>query len=556
MTNYVDSEDEDLNQTVPPTDPPRPPSVNFSNVFPLKRMGSGVNRGEPLMSLLHDNPEGVESDEEGGVKDGVILVPEVAAPILEEPSADIFRISAAQEDPLEAPAAFVPDSKASIRMTRLNLLAAVRASRKFSAIEIAEIDDKAPVELKRRKSNFAYEAAKVFSWLDNDGDGFITDQEISKYLDISTSEAQALIIEAHMQLYGRRQPNGFKLTFDEFTSMLASAEDAETETMDEVPKRTLKRYRIVFDSIDVNRTGVITPNQLAQDMGMEALEGLEGKQQLTFEDFVKILRRAETGRAARMMRKLLEDKEQGEKLADAAEMRKRVIIDEPSEKVTKMIQELWQSTGPTNHLSHIDNIRATLLEQLSSNTLTASDDDIMQILVTLSGKVNAKNQVTYADFFTELQSFLEDPEESEAPMFRKADSRSTIGWEAPSETLSATEFEVFRTLFDENDKDHDGFLSIDQLRELTMSLIEKQLIRPDVRMFYFQLLKTLGDSGEESIDFEQFVVLMQEAAEATALDLGYSEQSGWEIDVIGSLRNIQLKKSRHSMRFTGLNSKQ
>jgi Ca2+-binding EF-hand superfamily protein len=410
-----------------------------------------------------------------------------------------------------------------------------------------EDDSDSPVAIRRKKSTFANEAAKVVSWLDDDGDGVITDQELSTYLDISKTEAQQLIIEAKMQLYGQRPTkNHYRLTFQEFTAILASSHE-QPEAPEEIPKRVLKRYRAVFDSIDTDRKGIITPAQMARDMGVDDLQGLgwEGKSQLTFDDFVQILRRAESGRAARIMTKLLEDKEQGALLADASEAKRKntVIVDEPSAKVTQILHDIWVSADPTNDRAHIDNIRSSLLGLFGQNVITGSDDDLMQIILNLTSKANNAQSVSFLDFSSELQQYLEEDEE-DMPGLRRGDSRSTVGWDNPSDTLSPAEYEMYRSLFDENDKDQDGSLQISELRELTMSLVEKQLLQPSVRVFYFQLLKMLDDSGEEAIDFEQFVVLMQEASESTSKDLN---DDGWEaLDAVSSMRMIQLKKSRHS----------
>jgi len=394
-----------------------------------------------------------------------------------------------------------------------------------------------PVKLQRQHSQFWGECEKVFKWLDDDQDGFISDREISEYLDISRQEARALIEETKITLYGKRGDN--RLTLDEFSSILArTTKTAPAPDLTVLPPRLLKRYRIIFDSIDIDGNGVITPQELAQDMGIgevdEAMQtflveaGFAGKSELTFEEFVAVLRRAETDRAGRTFQNILAGTKEGERLANVAEKRHKSIIAEvQKEEVPEVVNTLWdrlaaqRSTLRESLRVDADTLQSVVLEAHGKGELESSDQDLLHVVWQLSeaARNTTDGLVGFSEFAKVLKSSVADAGDI-APLSRiDSVAPSSCSFELPSETLQEGELQALRSVFDSNDHDKDGHLSKEELNQMVLDMIDRSMLSDEVRMFYFQVINGLEESGQTRVDFEEFIILMQEAAEATSSDL-------------------------------------
>lgn len=549
--------DDDLLVPASPAEMPRPPTMSAAVLTQLlKRQTMNILKLPALSDLsMEDHPQGVDAR---GLD---FAQSDELAPESIDADSRFFMDAAPAMD---TKATDAPSDSIGLGDTH-----AVRARRIYAGTaneeDVEKDSTKVPVLLKKKSSTFHMEARKVFSLLDQDNDGFVTEKELSEFLNISNQEARALIQEAKIQLYGLSGANrkGVTMTFEEFTNVLTS----KTSEEDVIPERVIKRYRMVFDSIDIDRRGVITPAQLAGDMGISNLEelGFEGKSHLTFDDFVKILRSAETGRAGRMMTKLLEDKEQGQLLADASEQKRKGIpgrlslpmLPQAISAEAQILDEIWSNAKPDGNIAHLDNVKAALLEASSNNDINISDDDLMAVIMTLTSKVDANSNISYTQFLVEMRPLVETgandfgDNSDESPRLNVAmgaDS-SDEEFDNPSDTLTPEEFDGFRKLFDDTDRDHDGRVTTNELRDLSMNLIDKHLLMPDIKIFFMQVLRMLEESGLESLDFEQFVVLLQEASDQTARDIG---QSDWDAAAaMDSLKLIQLRRSRMSMKLPG-----
>ena len=298
----------------------------------------------------------------------------------------------------------------------------------------------------------------------------------------------------------------------------------------------------MFDSIDVEQKGVITPAQLAGDMGISNLEelGFQGKTELTFEDFVKILRRAETGRAGRTMAELLHEKEQGQSLANASQQKRVPVPAGPGRlglpalpevfnhlMITKLcshsqrrsfmfnfpckmgnlsqlgiLNEIWQEAKPEGTVANIENIKAALISASNDNSIRISDDDLMQIIFSLASLADANQNISFADFVLELKplvdsgnNFDSEQEEEESPRLRVGggiipDDEDDDEW-AVSEMLSENEFDEMKAIFDGNDRDGDGLVPVMDLKQYFMTLMSGPMIQPSARVFYMQVPEIL-----------------------------------------------------------------
>lgn len=454
----------------------------------------------------------------------------------------------------------------------------VYAAQNDGALDVDLEATKAPVTLKKKQSTFHLEARRVFSLLDGDNDGFVTDKEISSFMNISTREAVALITEAKIQLYGAATRGNLKLTFEEFTSVLASKD--EEEKIENIPGRVIKRYRNVFDSIDVEHKGVITPTQLAGDMGISNLEelGFQGKNVLTFEDFVKILRRAETGRAGRMMTKLLEDQEQGQKLASATQEKKAPVIAVGAGRLAlplaelkslprdgSVLDDIWYDAKPQGNVANVENVKAALLTATSENTIRISDDDLMQVIFNLAGKTDGAQNVSYNAFLLELRPLVDTgsggefmDSEDESPRLKSsgiipnASDDEDDEWGSPSVLLSDMEFDECRLAFEENDRDGDGLVTSADLKDVFMSLIGRPMIQPTARIFYMQALKMLDETEGEVLDFDQFANMIRAASDETGDEFAGSD---WDFLTALSALRLQQKRSKSRLSFKMTRSK-
>lgn len=413
-----------------------------------------------------------------------------------------------------------------------------------------------PLRLKKAKSKFGKEVTRVFKWMDGDGDGFVTEEEISRYLGISTTEAQALIEEAKISLYGHRGDN--KLTPAEFKQLLEKNERQEEEDINSLPPRVLARYRRVFESIDIDGNGVVTAEELAKDMGVDDVQSAidmftngqcSGQSELTFEDFVKVLRRAESNRAANTLVKLLEETAEGAGLANVMQGRRRSIAEANSPAaVPKVVTNIWNSMGLADDARADPNqVQSAVLAAHARLELHCSEEDLLHLVWAFSeaARESSDGLISFPVFWKVLGEMKE--EEADAPMSRSyttASFKSEFAWDSPSSTLTPQELEVYKSVFDANDQDGDGVLDISELNNLVMDMVDR---RPESKLFYFQLMQQLQMSDTNEIDFEEFVVLMQEAAEVAS---GEIDDADWNpTQAIGALNMMKNRMSRKSKFF-------
>jgi len=533
-------------------------NVGDSPEFAKIRYGSVAIPQQAMIDFLNDSDDDDDNSDDDDLKNP-IAVPEAPPAFVEphiEPSGfsmipavmGASRMSVFAAAPM-ATVAPEPETSAFAFVPAISMPSAMRSS-------ITGL----PVQLQRGQSKFWSECDRVFKWLDDDNDGFVSDREISLYLGISRHEARALIEETKITLYGKRGDN--RLTQQEFSSILASANKAQTTTTDVnlLPPRVLKRYRMIFDSIDVDGNGAITPEELAQDMGIGEIDegmrsflkdaGYGDKSELSFEEFVNVLRQAETDRAGRTFKNILAETEQGVTLAAAVDVHqqkaKEVV---KAEDIPESITMIWDELATNCALERdelrvdADTVQSAVLTAHARGQLDSSDDALLQLVwqVSEAARTSPDGMVGFAEYAKVMKACVIS--DSDAPGLGRCDTgyKSSASWEMPSETLNPDEMKVLHQVFDDNDTDRDGQLQTEQLNHLFLEMSDTN---PDARVFYFQVIAALENSGETSIDFEQFVVLMQEAAEASASDIPSA------LEAITMMKRRVSRRSKMLFRFT------
>lgn len=166
-----------------------------------------------------------------------------------------------------------------------------------------------------------FEANKVFDWLDEDHDGMIGAEELAGCLNVSMREAEEIIDEIKVQQRGTSEGGLGGLSRQEFAELM-DASTRTVHTMHGIPKACVDRYTLVFNSVDVENKGFITPEQLIAAMGHdnpELQEALANRKRMTLSQFIIMLRESELERSAWRILELLDDMGQGIALATAVQ---------------------------------------------------------------------------------------------------------------------------------------------------------------------------------------------------------------------------------------------
>jgi len=321
-----------------------------------------------------------------------------------------------------------------------------------------------------------FEADKVFDWLDEDGDGYITHVELSDSLNITKAEAKTIIEETQLTLHGSPEASPslaegkFHISRDDFHMVMkAGAKN------DELPAATEARYRQVFDSIDMDGKGFITMDDLAAATGADEDEmaempfGTDGK--ITYDDFVQLLRQSEVGRAAKTLLDLLNDIDRGHELAAAvAAMEAQARLDKESalppvatphepvrahhtpldasprigaglagmsssgpEVLREDMDDLWDSIeDPSTGDVDMDELQCALMAAQSVGTLPLTDDQVVEVVFELNEKATTggDGQISSEDFWAVMNKYTipeHDHEGKDAPFYRTGTVDSLIG---------------------------------------------------------------------------------------------------------------------------------
>lgn len=308
----------------------------------------------------------------------------------------------------------------------------------------------------------SFQAESVFDWLDQNGNGYITPEDLASALDIPLEDAEALIAETSLALHGDEdvQPKTERpiLTKTEFKNVMRNPDFQESII---VPERSAEKYAEMFDTIDTMRSGAISPGQLALAIGVEADDQAEftqafaEKDELGFEDFVALMRQSEIARAAMTMLDLLEDKGQGKRLADAVvtrnvakdprkgpstvtlpdgtrlndylrQKRETETAAQPSfdvqfrkqtntnmvlnEQITDVsdqtLKDIWDNLTPDESgLVTVDDLRAELLTAHASGDLVITDNDLLEAVMAIT-ETAEDNVISFEAFAAAMLPFF------------------------------------------------------------------------------------------------------------------------------------------------------
>jgi len=295
-----------------------------------------------------------------------------------------------------------------------------------------------------------FEADKVFDWLDEDGDGYITHIELSDSLNITKAEAKAIIEETQLTLHGSAEASPslceglFHLSRNNFQQVMKAGAQAD----ESLPIATEQRYREVFDSIDIDGKGFITMDDLALATGADESDmaampfGAEG--QITYADFVQLLRKSEIGRAAKTLLDLLYEMGRGHELGaavgameqakqiesestwtpDSSETMSSRSLQTPRDRTPHVsgvdlvpaeqpelsrddVDDLWESIeDPMSGDVEMDELQVALMMAQSTGTLPLSDGAVVEVVFQLSEKSAAGGgHISSEDFWAVMNKY-------------------------------------------------------------------------------------------------------------------------------------------------------
>eukprot|EP00300_Choanocystis_sp_HF-7_P017450 c19736_g3_i1.p1 GENE.c19736_g3_i1~~c19736_g3_i1.p1 ORF type:complete len:1165 (+),score=282.16 c19736_g3_i1:140-3496(+) len=293
-------------------------------------------------------------------------------------------------------------------------------------------------------------ANALFDWMDEDGDGIVTTAELSRMLEITPGAAQSLIVEAHMTLYGGESKGKHPVRQNEISrdDFLKLMDPNNAAVPGEIPlsKEQLERYQKMFEEIDIDGSGTITLDELAQVIGEDDetfQDAFVGRDELTLADFVELLQASQIGRAAGAFLDLLDAVPQNaalvdsirEQLRDTASERKqamptvKTLVIPPNEmpltlandtprspyttEANKMsheaIETLWCEVRDEDEAADVNELRAAIIDAQSMGRLNIADDDFVKIACDLA-EACPDGTVTAGVFWKVMAPFIDDEE--------------------------------------------------------------------------------------------------------------------------------------------------
>eukprot|EP00299_Pterocystis_sp_00344_P017272 c8658_g1_i1.p1 GENE.c8658_g1_i1~~c8658_g1_i1.p1 ORF type:complete len:794 (-),score=261.51 c8658_g1_i1:64-2343(-) len=304
--------------------------------------------------------------------------------------------------------------------------------------------------------SISFAARDIFDWLDREGDGNLTPEELAEMLELPVPESEELILNAQLALFGESKGEGTGLTKEEFTNLMR---DPNPEATVIISRNMAERYATVFESLDQDKDGAISVKELGLAIGLDDEDDLSSfmttvdQEHVGFADFVALLRQSETARAAISILEALEQKNQGQKLIAAFSAKEkqgeqknahkyalsdgttledflkiraarqsrsslapvfdpafRKVSVEPYFQVTditaEVLHELWaQCELNDKGRAAIDDLRCVLMMAQSTNELSITDADLLDMVLKLND-VGNDGDVTFEQFAECMEAFI------------------------------------------------------------------------------------------------------------------------------------------------------
>lgn len=271
----------------------------------------------------------------------------------------------------------------------------------------------APNNLSKHGRAAAPQAAQLFDWLDQDGKGVVSAVELSDTLGISPLEASTLIEEIHKTVGDGSSTAKLEMSKDDFLRLLEPLSPTEIDVM-ALPKEKLERYQLIFESIDVHASGMITPDQVSITIG-DDFEDLNNafvdRGYLTFPELAAVLQKFETDRVVGTILDLLAATGQNTLLIEAINTQRQVrkarglprlklsefelnsslsLEDQSSSLETPqatvdnkvaqgIIEDVWRSACGDAQSGDVHSVRLAIMESHAIGTLKLTDCEILDI---------------------------------------------------------------------------------------------------------------------------------------------------------------------------------
>eukprot|EP00299_Pterocystis_sp_00344_P000271 c10081_g1_i2.p1 GENE.c10081_g1_i2~~c10081_g1_i2.p1 ORF type:complete len:441 (-),score=130.46 c10081_g1_i2:191-1462(-) len=232
----------------------------------------------------------------------------------------------------------------------------------------------------RQFSGFSYQLDKLFNSLDANGDGFVSADELSHYIDVSVLASEKMPLESLANAKLTREM--FRVAMDSVVAKMALLGEPTQEDM--------ARYRLVFDSLDKDKSNSISLKELLDDMGATDTDADSIKQmfttadtnantQLSFEEFVVLMRKAEQKQSKSMAQLLRQAHESF-----------RVVLLEGGENLSKeeTMDKLKQMTALVDlQRAEMNKLMKQIVssqQNVNAETLLASQDELVTVKMELT----------------------------------------------------------------------------------------------------------------------------------------------------------------------------
>lgn len=304
-------------------------------------------------------------------------------------------------------------------------------------------------------------------------------------------------------------------------------------SLDSIKPRILKRYRRAFNDMDSDGRGSINLSQLGS---VEDLEGLIGNasNQINFEDFARLLHRAETAGAGRTLITLLESTEEGQNLVDTIAKYKKsqkstakkgdaVVTVREEIPMPAEILQVWQDSSPMGDDTSVERVRDSLVRAQNQGTLLVDDEDLLLLIQDMQLASPDGITVTLEIFWNTLlplvQHGAEDNLVLSSTMSSVQDSMMSSGMSRMEHLMNDSEVQTYRTTFNALDTFDDKIQQMVLSHDLHALLTNEQMDMKE-KMYFFQFTNLVDTCGLDEIDFDTFIHLAKQAEDSTNRDMG------------------------------------